>query len=125
MSAVLDSSAVLALLFRERGAEAVQDWLGGALMCTVNYSEVAGKLVQLGQSVEQVQSTLARLPIRWQEFTLERSLLAASLQQYNTRGVSLGDRACLALAMQTSLPLITSDQRLAELELELEIHVFR
>ncbi|MEZ6140792.1 MAG: type II toxin-antitoxin system VapC family toxin [Zavarzinella sp.] len=125
MSAVLHSSAVLALLFRERGAEAVQDWLGGALMCTVNYSEVAGKLVKLGQAVEQVQSTLARLPIRWQEFTLERSLLAASLQQYNTRGVSLGDRACLALAMQTGLPLITSDQRLAELELELEIHVFR
>jgi PIN domain nuclease of toxin-antitoxin system len=104
--AVLDSAAVLAVILEEPGADHVAPLLPGAKVSAVNLDEVTAKLRDLGMPESTVVTVLSGLQID------EDAALASGFLQPATRraGLSLGDRACLALAAALGVPAVTADR---------------
>jgi PIN domain nuclease of toxin-antitoxin system len=110
--AVLDASALLALLLGEPGADRVNAALLDARMSSVNYAEVVGHFIHLGMPADQVEAMLRPLPITI--IAADRDLAAAAghLRAATAKsGLSLGDRFCLALARRDGLPALTADRQ--------------
>src|ERR1035437_8534181 len=120
---VLDASAILALLQQEPGAEKLTDEiLHHAVASTVNLAEVQSKLVKKGIEPAQAwQNTLSAIT-EPEPFTSRQAQMAGSLiamtEQY---GLSLGDRACLALAIALKAPVYTTEQIWRDLEVSIPI----
>jgi ribonuclease VapC len=110
-AAVLDSSAVLAVILEEPGAERVEALLPGAKVSAVNVGEVAAKLCDLGMPEPTVETVLGGLQIDVPAHD-RAAALAAGFLRTATRaaGLSLGDRACLALAAALGVPAVTADR---------------
>lgn len=126
-SVVLDASVLLALLNQEPGAERLTpEILRGAIASTVNLAEVQTKLVREGIDPEEAWD-LALAPISQLEpFTPEQAKTAGSLVRHTRPfGLSLGDRACLALAMSLHNPVYTADKSWKNLKLGIPIHILR
>ena len=110
MSAVLDSSAVLAVILEEPGAERVEALLPGAKVSAVNVGEVAAKLRDLGMPEETVETVLTKLQIEVHAHGWDAALASGFLRPATRiAGLSLGDCACLALAAALGLPAVTAD----------------
>jgi ribonuclease VapC len=109
--AVLDSSALLALLFDEPGAERVAALLPDAVVSAVNLAEVATKLQDRGLDEAAARAAVEATGVRVVPFSEDLAWTAARLRA-STReaGLSLGDRACLALAIARSANAYTADQ---------------
>jgi len=124
---VLDASALLAILNQEAGADKLTaELLGTAAISTVNLAEVQGKLVDRGLHPDEAwEATLS--PIREAvTFTAEHARVAGALvAQTRHLGLSLGDRACLALGLALKAPIYTADQSWKKLRVNLSIHVIR
>ena len=109
--AVLDSSALLALLFQEPGGQKVAGHLPDSLLSAVNLSEVVTKTVDTGMTLEEARLVVAGLPCEIVPFDGEQAFLAAALRgATRSLGLSLGDRACLALGLKTGHPVVTADR---------------
>ncbi len=123
---VLDASALLAMLHREPGGDRVQGLLEGAAMSSVNWSEVVQKTLDQQVEVSGLQQDLEALGLRIVAFTARHAERTAFLRA-DTRhlGLSLGDRACLALAGELGLPAVTTDKVWKELQVGVEIDVVR
>jgi ribonuclease VapC len=109
---VLDASALLALFNDEPGAQAVLDALAGdCLVSAVNQTEVLTKLLDKGLSRAEAASVMESVEIQVLAFDASQSLEAAWLRR-ETRvlGLSLGDRACLALARSRKAVALTADR---------------
>ena len=126
-SAVLDASALLVLLNREPGAERLTARiLNSAVVSAVNIAEVYGKLIQRG--LDPAQAWFAALsPVREiAPFATDDARSAGALvSTTQTLGLSLGDRACLALGLALSAPVYTADRSWKNLSLGIRIHVIR
>jgi ribonuclease VapC len=125
-SVVLDSSALLACLNQEAGGEAVVDMVAGALLCTVNLAETMTVLVRQGASKEKALEILQLWDFQVVDF--ERSLAeetGALIAQTRSTGLSLGDRACLALARVRNLPAVTADRSWSGVEVGVRIQLIR
>jgi ribonuclease VapC len=108
---------VLALLQEEPGADVVEAALDDAEMSCVNVSEVLQKAEQHGIDTEGLEIDLESLGVRLHAFNLGDARAAAELWHVTrSAGLSLGDRACLALARRLGGVAITADTRWAELE---------
>ena len=109
---VLDASALLALFNDEPGAQAVLDALAGdCLMSAVNQTEVLTKLLDKGLSKAEAVSVMEAVDIDVVAFDESQSLDAAWLRmETRTVGLSLGDRACLALARSRKAVALTADR---------------
>jgi PIN domain nuclease of toxin-antitoxin system len=107
----LDSSALLALLFGEAGAERVAAVLPDAVVSAVNLAETAAKLRERGLDEAAARAALEATGVRIEPFTEPQAWTAAALRE-TTRaaGLSLGDRACLALAAQRGASCYTADR---------------
>lgn len=123
---VLDASAVLAVLLGEPGADRVAPHLNRAILSAVNYSEVLAKAARLGGSVAAAQRHVDRHPFRVIPFDAELAGLAAVLVP-GTRaaGLSLGDRACLALGLHRGCEVLTADRAWAALDLAVPVTCIR
>jgi ribonuclease VapC len=123
---VLDASAVLALLFREAGHEAVEEALDAACISTVNVAEVLTRFTRDGHDAGAVLERLAASVLSIVPFTERHAAIAAELApQVRTWGLSLGDRACLALARAQAAPAMTADQAWAALDVGVQIRLIR
>jgi PIN domain nuclease of toxin-antitoxin system len=124
---VVDASALLALLNQERGAENLTpELLSAAVVSAVNIAEVHGKLVSRGLASEDAwKATLT--PVREVvTFTSEQAKTAGDLiTKTRGLGLSLGDRACLALAMALKAPVYTTDRAWKALDVGVRIHAIR
>jgi ribonuclease VapC len=110
-SAVLDASALLALLLGEPGFERVRAVITDCAMTTVNIGEVVGHYARAGSSEPDIHLVLDPLPI--ERIPFDQSLaFAAGMLVPVTRpaGLSFGDRACLALAARLGVPALTADR---------------
>jgi PIN domain nuclease of toxin-antitoxin system len=121
---VLDSSALLALLQEEPGADEVEGVLDGALMSSVNLSEVLQKAEQHGVETEGLEYDLEALGIEFRDFDPAMARPTAELWSPG-KGLSLGDRACLALANVTDATAITADGRWAVDGLDVDVRMIR
>lgn len=122
----LDASALMAFLFRETGHELVATELSSACISTVNLAEVLGRFTRDGHDAAAVIRKLAATSIEFVPFSSEQATLAAILLP-TTRplGLSLGDRACLALAITRNIPVWTADQSWHQLALKITVRVIR
>jgi len=127
MSAVvLDSSAVLAYLRREPGGDALGALLPESAISVVNLAEVLGRLIVLGQTIENAKRAVDVLSMYHVPFDERLATETAALLPMTKRlGLSLGDRACLALARAMSLPVLTADRVWASLDVGVEIRMIR
>lgn len=124
---VLDASAVLVLLNGEPGTDKLTpQLLSMAASSTVNLAEVQAKLVDRGVDPNDAWEA-ALAPIRdVMDFTADHARLAGSLiAQTRPLGLSLGDRACLALALSLKAPVYTTDRSWKNLNLTVRVHVIR
>ena len=123
---VLDASAILALLNDESGAGMVQELLPSAIISAVNYAEVVTRLSLLGMQVDEIHEALDMLGLAVISFdeglSFQTGALANATKQY---GLSLGDRACLALALKTGYSTVTSDKVWQELNIGVDIRLIR
>ncbi len=124
---VLDASAILAVLNREPGADKLTPQvLSSATSSTVNLAEVQSKLVARGLSPDDAwEATLS--PIREaMAFTAEHAKTAGSLIAHTRAlGLSLGDRACLALGLALRSPIYTADKSWKNLKVGVRIYIIR
>ncbi len=126
MKGVLDASALLAYLHGEPGGERVEGHIADFCISSVNWSEVVQKALAKGVDVTSMTQWLRGLDLRIEAFTEAQAETAAHLWlKTRNLGLSLADRACLALALDKSLPVLTTDRAWQQLRLELEVHVVR
>jgi ribonuclease VapC len=124
---LLDSSAVLAWLFSEKGAEIVDPALTGGTVTTANLAEVVRRADQRGylRSADELTSGLAAVGLAFEDTLTEAdtkraaALIAASYAEREARGtpaLSLGDGICIAVGERLSLPVMTADTAWKDLE---------
>jgi PIN domain nuclease of toxin-antitoxin system len=121
---VLDASAILAVLQNEHGADKVWEHLPGAALSAVNAAEVVAKLVDGGSAADEAGELLERLGTRILPFEAVDIVPSARIRQ-GSRSLSLGDRACLALALRLAVPAITADRAWAGLQTDVEVQLIR
>ena len=126
-SIVLDASALLAVLNQEPGAENLPpERLAQATISAVNLAEVHTKLVREGIDPDEAWEDVMGLIQDWAPFTAEQTKIAGSLAaRTRSIGLSLGDRACLALGLTLKAPVYTTDRAWKSLKLGVRIHVIR
>ncbi len=108
---VLDSSAILAVIFGESGSEFVRPLLDNSLVSTVNFAEVCTKLAENAILSSQSVDDLQKLGLEIIDFDLEQAVKAAELRPLTKHlGLTLGDRSCLALAILRDTTAVTADQ---------------
>lgn len=110
-SAVLDASAVLALIRDEPGADKVAAHIGRAAISAVNLQEVAKELLLSGLDEPTTRELLGELRLDVRAHDADAAYAAAALHaQTREFGRGLGDRSCLALAVQLGVPALTADR---------------
>lgn len=125
-TAVLDSSAVLVLLQNEPGSAVVGQLIRGALLSAVNLTEVHAKLIGKGVPALLSWQRIIALQCNLCSYSEEQARIAAELIDVTRPyGLSLGDRACLALAIDRKATVYTTDRAWKSLSLGIEIEVIR
>jgi ribonuclease VapC len=123
---VLDASALLALINAEPGWEIVASALGEAAISTVNLAEVVTKMIDIGIPEDDAWSEAADLVPAIIDFGPELARATAELRTATrSQGLSLGDRACLALAKHLHLPALTADSAWRRLSIGIELQFLR
>lgn len=116
MAFVLDASALLAYLRNEPGAELVAQTIAdGAVISTVNLAEVFSRSADRGADPAKLAAKLTQSGLLDGAITIEQFTTADAIETARLRpltrdaGLSLGDRACLALARRLDAPALTTD----------------
>jgi ribonuclease VapC len=115
---VYDASAILAMLLDEPGGERVGDWLDATagLVSSVNYAEVLAKLLEGGLTPLEADAAWDALPLDVEPLSAAQARAAAGLRPATRPlGLSLGDRACLALARERQVAAVTADRAWARI----------
>jgi len=109
--AVLDASALLAMLRGEPGGDRVKEVLPDAAISAINFAEVVGHYARNGAPEGDIRSLLSALPLACvavdERLSYDIGLL---LPTTRSAGLSLGDRACLALARRYAALALTADR---------------
>jgi ribonuclease VapC len=126
MTFVLDASALLALIQGEPGATRVRSIVREAALSSVNLTEVVTKLVARGMLVDEVREILDGIEPRVHAHDEQLAIDAGAIYASTRRlGLSLGDRACLALARRLGATALTTDRAWRGVELGVAIEVIR
>lgn len=124
---ILDASALLALLNNEPGANEVEKVLAHSMISTINACEVIAELYsKLNINPEEGKEMVYTVVSEVVDFTLDLAMKTAALRKSTARlGLSLGDRACLALGLHLSLPVYTADKIWKDLDLDCDVVLIR
>lgn len=131
-ASVLDASALMAVLHDEDGASAVMEAIGeGAAISVANWAEVLSKLAEAGRNPEGASAELRRAEGSRRALTIEPMTAADCITIAQLRpitraqGLSLADRACLALAQRLRVPALTADREWVAADVEAEVRLIR
>ncbi len=124
---VIDASVLLAVIHGEPGSEKLTaDLLNRATVSTVNLAEVQGKLLDRGWTPDEAWEDATGVVGEIEAFTADHAKTAGGLiAQTRPLGLSLGDRACLALALERKAAVYTADRSWKKLNVGVRIHVIR
>lgn len=124
---ILDASALLAMLHDEPGAKQTIECIAkGSAISAVNYCEVLGKCVELGISAEQFVQMFKNFHLPVLDFNELLARRAGALKSVASQfGLSLGDRACLALACEYKVPAVTTDRVWKQLGEDFNVFLIR
>lgn len=120
---LLDASALLAYILGEPGADAVDRELDDCAMSVVNASETAEILRRKGVPIEKAISDLAAMTLPWVAPNIDTAMCAARLSVH--KGLSLGDRFCIAEAQVRGAPVLTADRAWASHALGVSVELIR
>ena len=116
----------MAVLQKEPGSERVVSQLGGAVISAVNFAEVLIKLSRTGGNLNLILPDIHHLINEIRPFDDEQALLVGSLEpQTRAKGLSLGDRACLALGKCLKVPVLTADRNWTRLDIGVQVELIR
>jgi PIN domain nuclease of toxin-antitoxin system len=118
---------MLALINQEPGSEKLSpELLDDAAVSAVNLAEVQGKLVSWGWSPDEAWADATGVVRDVEAFTADHAQATGNLiAKTSSLGLSLGDLACLALALSLHAPVYTADRSWKNLKLGSRIHVIR
>jgi ribonuclease VapC len=123
---VLDASVVLAHINGEPGADAIGQLAEDALISAVNLAEVYTKLAEHGLSTTDARLIIDRYAFEIVPFDEALARQTGAMRSTTRRlGLSLGDRACLALAQREALPALTADRSWSKLNLGVDVRIVR
>jgi ribonuclease VapC len=123
---VLDSSAVLASIQREPGADIVDAALAGAAISVINFAEVVSKLISRGLPDVDAVIAARRFGAALVDVDEDQAAIAGVIHAATrATGISMADAFCLALAKQRGLPALTSDRAWKSLDLGVEVTLIR
>jgi PIN domain nuclease of toxin-antitoxin system len=123
---VLDASAMLALLRREKGYEKVASVVRTSKASTVNLAEVGSYLMNAGDTLANTTAQLDSLGVEVIPFDEKQAIEVARLRPLTrSLSLSLSDRACLALARQLRLPAMTTDRAWTRLQIGVQVIAIR
>ena len=123
---VVDASAIIALLVGEPITRFDPTRLAGASISAVNLSEVLARLQEFGTPESEAIAAVESLELRVVPFDEPQARIAARLRSITRRaGLSLGDRACLALGDRLGCPVVTADRIWTSLDLGVDVIVIR
>lgn len=126
MKQIVDASVILAYLLDEPGGDVMTTTDGPFCLSSVNLSEVLTKAIDKGLETRSVMRVLTRLSVEHAEYSRDDAELTAALRPATIHlGLSLGDRACLALAKRLALPVLTAERSWARLDIGLDIRLIR
>ena len=125
--AVIDASALLAFLKgEERALKELEDVLHKSFISSVNFCEVATILGGLGMPKETIEEVVEETVSKIVHFDSSQALIAAGLRDLTKPyGLSLGDRACLALGLTYKLPVYTADKIWKNIDIDIPINLIR
>ena len=128
-ASILDASALIAFLHDEPGSDAVVDAIAEtAAVSVVNWAETLSKVAADGGDPQQIADSLqaSDSPLILEALTDADCVEIARLRPLTkARGLSLGDRACLALARRLDIPVVTADRDWADLDLRVTVQLIR
>jgi ribonuclease VapC len=128
-ASILDASALIAFLHNEPGAEAVVHAITAtAAVSVVNWAETLSKVAADGDDPQQVADSLqtSDSPLILEPLTDADCVEIARLRPLTkAHGLSLADRACLALAKRLEIPVVTADRDWADLNLGTTVQLIR
>ena len=126
MMRVLDSSVVIAAVLNEPGGQGAMEKAEQRCISAVNLAEARTKLLDFGMTEDQIDTSIALLDTPVVAFSESDAKTAATLRPSTRKiGLSLGDRACIALAMSIGGKAITADRIWADIELPVEVELIR
>lgn len=127
---VLDASSVIALINREKGCEIVEKYLEEAIISTVNFAEVISVVnrelfkseADRIEGLKLITDTLPQII----DFDVNQAIISGELDSITKKyGLSLGDKASLALAKYKNIPVLTADKTWSKLNLGIKIKLIR
>ncbi|MFQ6028060.1 MAG: type II toxin-antitoxin system VapC family toxin [Dehalococcoidia bacterium] len=125
-SYILDASAIIAYLSGEPGNLLVESHMLHSAMSSVNWTEVIQYVISKNRDVTEVRNSLEQMGLVVASFAQEDAELAAELRTVTTSaGLSLADRACLALALKLNLPTLTADRQWTQVDVGVEVQLIR
>jgi ribonuclease VapC len=125
-AAILDASAVLAVVLGERGGEKVLEEIDGAAISAVNWAEVIEKAISAGVDDRRLRSDFTELGARVVPVGVEHAEHAGRLHATTRHlGLSLADRICFALAAAHGAPVVTADRDWTGLDVGVEVLLIR
>jgi PIN domain nuclease of toxin-antitoxin system len=125
VSVIFDSSALLALIKQERGADVVAQALSDGVVSPVTFAETLSKAALLGHDPAAAEERLLRAGLTVAVLSLDDLRAVIRLHPFARRDVSLADRFGLALAMERKLPILTADRPWRDLGLPVELRYIR
>lgn len=126
MMHVMDSSSLLALTRGERGFETVQELIHreDCVISSVNMAEVGTKLIEYGLPPGELPRIVQQLQIDVIDFNTEQAILSAQMRPLTrAAGLSMGDRACLALTKLVAGIAVTTDQAWQDVRISADVQV--
>jgi len=131
-TSVLDASALLAYLNDEAGAQVVEESLvRGSAISAVNLAEVLSKLAEVGEDPQDVSDNLRRRGLLGGKLVVsplgpdDAVTIARLHRTTRSHGLSLGDRACLGLALRLRVPALTADRAWSRLKTPVKVITVR
>lgn len=125
MTVVIDTSALMALIKREPGADQVAERISGGLASAVIFAETLSKLATQGYDSRSIGADLLAAGLNVEPVGMDDVRGVVALNRLAQNNISLADRFCLALGLARNLPVLTGDRPWADLGLPLKIELIR
>lgn len=123
---VYDSSALLAIILGEPGADVASANITKAMVSSVNLAEIFSRAEDKGIPADKTERFLIGKEVQFVDFDADLARVVGAMRATTrSRGLSIGDRACIALALRERATIMTADRIWAELDLPCKVELIR
>ncbi|MEY4464195.1 MAG: hypothetical protein RLZZ81_1166 [Pseudomonadota bacterium] len=124
---IFDASALIALFAKEDGYQLIKKYMRDGVISSVNIAEVYKYCIEKQGLTEETAKILIKLSdIKIIDFCPDQALISANIiHKTKIYGLSLGDRACIALAIFKNYPILTCDTIWQKLDLDIQFTMAR